>query len=88
MYKFPYGGRSIYVLGPCRAGATIELYPKPRVLLQEAALRQYGIQEADERFRLYAKECVEEWAAKGRDTKPMELYLTAATRSAPFMRAS
>lgn len=57
------------------------------LLLQEAALRQWGIQEADERFRVYAKECVEEWAARGRNTMPMELYLAAASRK-PALHAS
>ena len=43
-------------------------------------MRQWGVKEAEERFQYYAEECVEEWAGRGRDTKPMTLYLAAVSR--------
>jgi len=42
----------------------------------------YGVAEADERFKAYARGCVEEQAARGRDAKPMQLYIASTQRKA------
>lgn len=44
-------------------------------LLQEDALRLWGLAERDAAFEKYAHSCVAEWRALGRDTGPMELFL-------------
>ena len=50
--------------------------------MQEASLRLYGVAEADGRFKAYAQACVEEQTARGRDTKPMQLYIASTQRKA------